>query len=121
MSPDEASHHLQNFTATRCERAFRKLTEGHAGLVYPTALRVVAGVLASSTSFFLWSNFFVWIGSLYEHNVAGLAKCYWLALPYYGRDLLSTTIVATVLFGLPALAAKLTETMQATRNGQVLQ
>ncbi|HWB04253.1 MAG TPA: sigma-70 family RNA polymerase sigma factor [Verrucomicrobiales bacterium] len=43
MSPDEASHHLQNFAATRCERAFRKLAEGHAGLVYSTALRIVEG------------------------------------------------------------------------------
>jgi DNA-directed RNA polymerase specialized sigma24 family protein len=43
MSPEEASRHLHTFAATRCERAFRKLTEGHAGLVYSTALRVVQG------------------------------------------------------------------------------
>jgi RNA polymerase sigma factor (sigma-70 family) len=48
MSPEEASHHLQNFTSTRCERAFRKLTEGHAGLVYSTALRVVDGDAATA-------------------------------------------------------------------------
>ncbi len=43
MSPEEASHHLKAFTATRCERAFRKLTEGHAGLVYSAALRILDG------------------------------------------------------------------------------
>ncbi|HEX2746871.1 MAG TPA: sigma-70 family RNA polymerase sigma factor [Verrucomicrobiales bacterium] len=43
MSPEEASHHLKVFTATRCERAFRKLTEGHAGLVYSAALRILDG------------------------------------------------------------------------------
>jgi RNA polymerase sigma factor (sigma-70 family) len=48
MSPDEASHHLRNFAATRCERAFRKLTEGHAGLVYSTALRIVDGDAATA-------------------------------------------------------------------------
>ena len=94
---------------------------GSALLRKVTALRVVAGVLGSSTSFFLWSNFFVWTSSMYEHNVAGLAKCYWLALPFYGRDLLSTAIVATVLFGLPVLATKLVETMHSARNRQAMQ
>ena len=43
MSPEEASRHLQIFTATRSEESFRRLTEGHAALVYSTALRVVNG------------------------------------------------------------------------------
>jgi hypothetical protein len=80
-----------------------------------TALRVVAGVLASATSFFLLSNFVVWVGSgMYTHNASGLAGCYMAGLPFYGNDLLSTALVSAVLFGLPALAAKMTEEQHVT-------
>jgi hypothetical protein len=72
-----------------------------------TALRVVAGVLASATSFFLLSNFMVWVGSaMYPHSFAGLSSCYAAGLPFYGNDLISTALVASVLFGLPALAGE---------------
>jgi hypothetical protein len=73
-----------------------------------TVLRVAAGVLASSTSFFLLSNGMVWVGGgMYPHNAAGLASCYAAGLPFYGNDLLSTSLFAAAFFGLPALAAQL--------------
>jgi hypothetical protein len=82
-----------------------------------TALRVVAGVLASATSFFLLSNFVVWAGSaMYLHSAAGLAACYEAGLPFYGNDLISTVLVASVLFGLPVLAAKMSESADATNQ-----
>jgi hypothetical protein len=75
-----------------------------------TTVRVVAGVLASSTSFFLLSNFMVWLGSrMYPHSVAGLGACYAAGLPFYGNDLMSTAIFAGAFFGLPALAARMSE------------
>ncbi len=82
---------------------------GHAMLSRKaSALRVVAAVLTSATSFFVISNFVVWMGStLYAHSVAGLAACYAVALPFYGNDLVSTGLVAGALFGLPVLARKL--------------
>src|SRR6201996_6545467 len=50
---------------------------GSALLRKVTALRVVAGVFASATSFFLLSNFVVWFGSgMYAHSLAGLSACY---------------------------------------------
>src|SRR5580693_852534 len=58
----------------------------------PTVLRVVAGVAASATSFFVSSNFVVWMGHMYPHTVAGLARCYTLALPFYRNDVISTGI-----------------------------
>ena len=89
---------------------------GSALLRKVTALRVVAGVFASATSFFLLSNFMVWAGSgMYPHTAAGLASCYQLAVPFYANDLASTAIVSGVLFGLPALAALLAESLKATR------
>ncbi len=82
-----------------------------------TTLRVVSGVLASATSFFILSNFMVWMGSgeaaLYPHTLAGLGACYAAALPFYGNDLLSTGIFATAFFGLPVLAKRLAENMRS--------
>lgn len=86
-----------------------------------TVLRVVTGVLASATSFFLLSNFAVWIGSgMYPHNAAGLGTCYAAALPFYANDLVSTGLLSAALFGLPVLAAKLTEALQSTGHNQPL-
>ena len=75
-----------------------------------TALRVGAGVLASATSFFLLSNFMVWMaGGMYAHSAAGLGQCYAAALPFYGNDLLSTGLFSAALFGLPLLAERMSE------------
>jgi hypothetical protein len=82
-----------------------------------TALRVAAGVIASATSFFLLSNFVVWVGGgMYPHSAAGLAACYVAALPFYANDLISTGVLSAVLFGLPVVAAKLAEAMRAHSN-----
>ena len=83
----------------------------------PTLLRVAAGVFASSTSFFLLSNFLFWIGwPEYPRTLAGLAACYTAAIPFYRNDLVSTAITAGALFGLPALAARMLETIQSARD-----
>ena len=74
-----------------------------------TVLRVAAGAITSATSFFMLSNFAVWTGHMYAHTLSGLGACYVAALPFYRNDLVSTGIVAGVLFGLPALAARLVE------------
>ncbi len=76
---------------------------GSALLRKVTPLRVVVGVLTSSTSFFLLSNFMVWMGGMYTHSISGLGTCYVNALPFYANDLMSTGLWCAVLFGLPAL------------------
>ena len=69
-----------------------------------TVSRVAAGVVLGPTTFFLVSNFAVWIsGTMYPHTVAGLVACYTAALPFYGNDIAATTVVAGLAFGLPAL------------------
>lgn len=71
-----------------------------------TPVRVALATLTSATSFFLLSNFVVWLGSgMYSHSAAGLGTCYVSALPFYANDLVSTGLTAGVLFGLPAAAA----------------
>ncbi|HEX3891144.1 MAG TPA: DUF6580 family putative transport protein [Terracidiphilus sp.] len=78
-----------------------------------TFLRVAAGVVLGPTSFFVASNYAVWLGSLYPHTVAGLRDCYLAALPFYRNDLISTGIVAGLAFGIPVLVRR-TQEDQAT-------
>lgn len=71
--------------------------------------RVAAGVVLSSTSFFLASNFAAWEGlrAMYPHTFSGLMTAYAAGLPFYRNDLLSTGIVVGFAFGLPALMRQL--------------
>ncbi|MGI4830191.1 MAG: DUF6580 family putative transport protein [Janthinobacterium lividum] len=78
-----------------------------------SAPRVIVAVFCSSTSFFLLSNFDVWLqGGLYSRNAAGLGACFAAALPFYANDLVSTGLTATVLFAFPVVAGKLVTTWQ---------
>ncbi len=85
---------------------------GHQMLKKATAGRVVGAVLASATSFFVLSNLMVWLGTMYAHSLSGIVACYVAALPFYRNDLISTGLVAGVLFGLPALVSRMTERSQ---------
>jgi hypothetical protein len=78
--------------------------------------RVIVAPVIASTSFFLISNYAVWIGSLmYPHTMAGLTACYAAALPFYRNDLLSTTLLTGLAFGLPALAHRLADQKQQAK------
>jgi hypothetical protein len=82
-------------------------------------LRVAGAVLATSTSFFVVSNFAVWVGSnMYPHTAAGFITCYVLAIPFYANDLMSTAVTAGALFGLPALARDISATLREAKYGQ---
>jgi hypothetical protein len=88
----------------------------------PTLLRVVAGVLASSTSFFLISNFVVWTAgsmSMYPRSLAGLGACYVAGLPFYRNDLASTALTCGALFGLPVLATHIIESLHTAHNNDL--
>ena len=72
--------------------------------------RVAAAVILGPTSFFIVSNFGVWLtGTMYAKTAAGLLACYAAALPFHGleNDLASTAIVAGLAFGVPALVRRL--------------
>ena len=55
------------------------------------------GALVGAVIFYLLTNFGVWIGGLYEHNIAGLITCYTLALPFFGYTLISTLVFSVVI------------------------
>ena len=49
--------------------------------------------LIASLSFFIISNFGVWLlGSMYEKNLEGLMTCYFLAIPFFTNTLISTLL-----------------------------
>jgi hypothetical protein len=76
--------------------------------------RVIGASIASSTSFFLVSNFMVWFGSaMYPHTSGGLGACYLAGLPFYRNDLMATTMVAGLAFGVPALIRRTKEAQEA--------
>jgi hypothetical protein len=70
-----------------------------------TFVRGASASLLGPTSFFVVSNFGVWLFgmNMYPHTPAGLATCYWAAVPFYRNDLLATSLVLGVALGLPAL------------------
>ena len=78
-----------------------------------TAPRVVGTALLSSTSFFLLSNFAVWcsFGS-YPHTLGGLSACYIAGLPFYRNDALATTMLSSIVFGVPVVAHRMVEAWQ---------
>jgi hypothetical protein len=73
-----------------------------------TFARVAAGVLLGPTSFFIVSDYAVWVGGgMYPHTLAGLGDCFIAALPFYRNDLFSTGIVAGLAFGVPVLVRRM--------------
>jgi len=72
-----------------------------------TVLRVAAASVLGPTSFFLVSNYAVWLtshnpGSMYAPGFSGLMTCFAAGLPFYARDLISTGLLLTLAFGIPA-------------------
>jgi Family of unknown function (DUF6580) len=66
--------------------------------------RLAGTTVASSTLFFLISNFGVWAaGGLYPHTWAGLATCFTLALPFFRSAALGDLVYVGAFFGLYAL------------------
>lgn len=72
-----------------------------------TWLRAGAAIVLGPTSFFLVSNYAVWVGgTMYPRTMSGLAACYAAAVPFYRNDVLSTAICVGLAFGLPVLVHK---------------
>lgn len=85
-----------------------------------STLRVAGAVAASATSFFILSNLAVWVsGTMYPHSVAGLGACYVAAIPFYANDAISTAITAAALFGLPALARNIAQSLREAQDNHL--
>lgn len=79
-----------------------------------TWLRAGAAVVLGPASFFLVSNYAVWVGgTMYPRTISGLATCYAAAIPFYRNDVLSTAIVVGLAFGIPVLVRRVRLERQA--------
>jgi hypothetical protein len=77
-------------------------------------VRFGAAVLLGPTSFWIISDFPVWLYSgMYPHTSAGLVACYAAAIPFYRNDLISTTLVAGLAFGVPVLLRRMNHSAAA--------
>ena len=63
-------------------------------------LRIFGAALASSSVFFLATNFAVWAFSpMYEKTLEGLVLCYTMAIPFFQNTVAGDLIWAGVIFG----------------------
>jgi len=68
---------------------------------------VAAATLAGSLTFFVMTNFGVWLCfNTYPKTLSGLYECYVAAIPFFRNTLLSDAVFVTALFGLFALAER---------------
>lgn len=69
-------------------------------------LYVGASALSSSVSFFLVSNFAVWLAGniAYPKTLAGLGACYVAGIPFFRNDVVASLLFSAVFFGLAAWA-----------------
>ena len=72
--------------------------------------RILLGSLASSTFFFLTTNFAVWASAgWYEKSWQGLMLCYTLAIPFFRNTMLGDLMFTGVLFGVLVMMTKVTK------------
>lgn len=82
----------------------------------PTLPKGAALALGSSLFFFVTTNFAVWLTSgMYDRTLAGLARCFTLALPFFRNTLTSDLIYTGALFGLYAFAVQAGERLAGTQ------
>lgn len=77
-----------------------------------SVLRVATAALLGPTSFFLVSNYAVWVtahypGGLYAPNFGGVVACFAAGIPFYERDLCSTALVLALAFGIPEVLRRI--------------
>lgn len=61
---------------------------------------VLGGTILGSVAFYLITNFSVWaFGSMYAHNLSGLAQSYIMAIPFFRNSLLGDLFYTGVLAG----------------------
>ena len=63
----------------------------------PGAIKIVSAVLLGSVSFFIITNFGVWVLGGYPRNLAGLLRCYIVAIPFFKNTLMGSFFYSTIM------------------------
>jgi uncharacterized protein DUF6580 len=67
---------------------------------------VMGSALASSVSFYLISNFVVWLAwTMYPKTLTGLLTCYAAGLPFFQHRVIGDVLFTAVMFAVPGLIA----------------
>jgi len=66
---------------------------------HKTAMRIALYTFVSSIIFFIISNCGVWLMGWYPRTAAGLAQCFYLAIPFFRVSFLADLVYVAVLFG----------------------
>ena len=75
-------------------------------------LRIAGVSLAASVSFFLLSNFMVWVAwDMYPRTLDGLLACYAAAIPFFRNTAVSDLLFTAAFFGIPAAVEALRSKM----------
>lgn len=70
--------------------------------------RVFGASLVAAISFFVVSNFAVWVvWDMYPKTINGLMLCYAAAIPFFRNELVSDVLFTAVFFSVPAVIAAL--------------
>lgn len=72
-----------------------KLMDKKLGFIYAPIL--------GSISFFVISNFGVWLGPWYDNSLAGLSQCYINAIPFFQNTLIADLSFTIAIYGLSIL------------------
>lgn len=70
-----------------------------------TFTRFGAAIFINAMVFYLLSNFPVWV-VYYPNTLAGLAECYFKAIPYLGYSLIGDSVFVSLLFGMHHVALR---------------
>jgi len=74
---------------------------------------IALAALGSSLSFFVITNFMVWlVDGIYPRTLAGLAACFVAAIPFYGNQALGDAFFTVGLFGGYAMLKRLLQPAQ---------
>lgn len=79
--------------------------------------RVAGASLAGSISFFLISNFGVWVAyNMYPHTLAGLGACYMAAVPFFRGTIAADMLYSLAIFYTPVVVKYLQRHFQGAGN-----
>ena len=80
-------------------------------------LRIAGAAIGGSISFFLVSNFSVWlVWHMYPMTFAGLMQCYAAGIPFYRNQFAGDLIFTALAFSLPIAARSLAEGREPGRH-----
>jgi hypothetical protein len=69
-------------------------------------VRIAGAALATAVSFFVVSNFAVWVAwNMYPPTLSGLAACYAAGVPFFRNEVVSDLLFSAVMFSVPAIIA----------------